>query len=196
MLFLETTAEPLTVLPTHRIVRGLGDDGVAPLRAGLGRSVRRPSRRPRTSCWPRSAAEPRRRGGDGRFGLWTRDRRSDPDGSPGRVRAAAARRAVGASARLDVVLLGAALERLAGIDPAAVAAGGRVGFTKSVDEALAAVDDRARRRRRRVPPRADPVASIAAVAGRGRRDAPEVDLLLSEGPDRPRDQPPRMVSMP
>src|SRR5207245_11404799 len=35
MLFLETTAEPLTVLPTHRIVRSIGDEGVATLRASL-----------------------------------------------------------------------------------------------------------------------------------------------------------------
>ena len=27
--------EPLTVLPTHRVVRGLGEDGLAALRAGL-----------------------------------------------------------------------------------------------------------------------------------------------------------------
>src|SRR6185503_598620 len=36
MLFLETSAEPLTVLPTHRVVHGLGAAGLATLRAGLG----------------------------------------------------------------------------------------------------------------------------------------------------------------
>ena len=30
-LFLDAAGEPLTVLPTHRIVRGLGDDGVGGL---------------------------------------------------------------------------------------------------------------------------------------------------------------------
>ena len=35
-LFLEATGEELTVLPTHRILRGLGDDGVATLRDRLG----------------------------------------------------------------------------------------------------------------------------------------------------------------
>ena len=35
MLFLDGAGEPLTVLPTHRIVRGLGDDGVARLLGGL-----------------------------------------------------------------------------------------------------------------------------------------------------------------
>ena len=30
-LFIDAAAEPLTVLPTHRIVRGLGDDGAAAL---------------------------------------------------------------------------------------------------------------------------------------------------------------------
>jgi uncharacterized protein (DUF1015 family) len=41
---------------------------------------------------------------------------------------------------LDVVLLGGALERLTGIDREAVASANRLGFTKSVDEALDAVD--------------------------------------------------------
>ena len=39
-LFIDATAEPLTVLPTHRIVRGLGDDGAR----GAARSARRPVR--------------------------------------------------------------------------------------------------------------------------------------------------------
>ena len=34
-LLLEATAEPLTILPTHRVVRGLGADGVPALRDGL-----------------------------------------------------------------------------------------------------------------------------------------------------------------
>ena len=35
-LFIDAAGEPLTVLPTHRIVRGLGDDGAAALLDGVG----------------------------------------------------------------------------------------------------------------------------------------------------------------
>ena len=78
------------------------------------------------------------RGGEGRFGLWTR---------AGGARLRARRHAFtpylpagGDALRgLDVTLLGVALERLAGLDPAAVA-GGAVGFDKSAASAVAAVD--------------------------------------------------------
>jgi hypothetical protein len=43
--------------------------------------------------------------------------------------------------RLDVTVLGVALDRLAGIDPSAVAGGDRVRYTKSATEAAAAVAD-------------------------------------------------------
>jgi uncharacterized protein (DUF1015 family) len=130
--------EPLTVLPTHRIVRGLGDDGVHRLLAGLDE--------PFDVQWDVAAADLRSRfeasageaGGAGRFGLWTRSggailtaRRSAfepslPAGGP-------------ALRGLDVTLLGVALERLAGVDAEAVAAG-RVAYTKSVAEAIDSVD--------------------------------------------------------
>jgi uncharacterized protein (DUF1015 family) len=138
MLFLETTAEPLTVLPTHRIVRGLGDAGVTALWDGLDALFDlRPADRVEL-CDAFGAGEGRR-GGEGRFGLWTRTggailsarrpafARILPDGGP-------------ALRGLDVVLLGAALEQLAGIDREAVASADRLGFTKSVEEALDAVD--------------------------------------------------------
>ena len=149
MLFLETTAEPLTVLPTHRLVAGLGEDGVARLRAGLGDLFEVDADRPR-----RAPGGVRRRGGRRRRRGSVRaldpGRRVRPDGSPGRVRAVPAGGWSGTSAALDVVLLGVALERLAGIDPAAVAAGGRVTFTKSAAEAI---DGGRRRPRRRSMPR-------------------------------------------
>ncbi len=145
MLFLDAVGEPLTVLPTHRIVGGLDDAGVERLLAGLDAlfSVRRDV----------SAEELRDRfgaaglapGGEGRFGLWTR--------AGGAV--LTARRAAfepflpdgGEALRgLDVTLLGVALDRLAGIDAEAVAAGA-VAYTKSADEAI----DRGRRRARRAP---------------------------------------------
>jgi uncharacterized protein (DUF1015 family) len=165
MLLLETTAEPLTVLPTHRLVAGLGDDGVARLRAGLG-DLFSVNPADRDGLLAAFAGRADRRGGDGHFGVWTRDggalltaRRTAfesllPDG--GR-----------ALRGLDVVLLGAALERLAGIDPAAVAAGGRVFFTKSAVEALDAVDDARDGIDAAFLLEPTPVASIAAVAAEG-----------------------------
>jgi uncharacterized protein (DUF1015 family) len=165
MLLLETTAEPLTVLPTHRLVTGLGDDGVARLRAGLG-DLFSVNPADRDGLLAAFAGRADRRGGDGHLGVWTRDggalltaRRTAfepllPDG--GR-----------ALRGLDVVLLGAALERLAGIDPAAVAAGGRVFFTKSAVDALDAVDDARDGIDAAFLLEPTPVASIAAVAAEG-----------------------------
>jgi len=84
------------------------------------------------------ADEPGRQGGRGRIGLWTRS---------GGASLTARREAVDPSLpaggealrSLDVTILGAALERLAGIDPDAVAAGA-IEYTKSAAEAIAAVD--------------------------------------------------------
>jgi uncharacterized protein (DUF1015 family) len=164
MLFLETTAEPLTVLPTHRIVRDLGEAGTASLRAGLDSlfDVRSATAEDlRTAFGSRTA-----HGGDGRFGLWTRG-----GGAILTARRAALEPLIPpggrAFRRLDVVLLGTALEHLAGIDPETVATQGRVGFTKSVDEALAAVDDRVDGADAAFLLEPTPVASIAAVARDG-----------------------------
>ena len=134
MLFLDAIGEPLTVLPTHRIVGGLGEAGVATLLAKLETlfSVRRDV----------SAAELRERfggaglarGGEGRFGLWTR-----AGGSLLTARRMAFEPFLtsgGDALRgLDVTLLGVALDRLAGIDADAVAAGA-IGYTKSANEAI------------------------------------------------------------
>jgi uncharacterized protein (DUF1015 family) len=165
MLFLETTAEPLTVLPTHRLVTGLGDDGVARLRGGLGDLFAvTPAGRDELLAAFGGGAD--RRGGEGRFGLWTRD-----GGSLLTARRAAFGPflpAGGPAVRgLDVVLLGVALERLAGIDPAAVAAGGRVSFTKSAAEALDAVDAAQAGIDAAFLLEPTPVAAIAAVAAEG-----------------------------
>ena len=72
-LFLEATGEQLTVLPTHRIVRGLGDDGVARLLDRLDElfDVRRDVGRDElVARFEAAALAP---GGAGVFGLWTRD---------------------------------------------------------------------------------------------------------------------------
>jgi uncharacterized protein (DUF1015 family) len=136
-LLLESTAEPLTILPTHRVVRGLGEDGLERLRAGLSdlSDVRPASRAELLGEFEGALGA----GGAGRFGLWTRD-----GGSMLSVRRAAfADDAVGvppAVASLDAWLLGHALERAAGIDAASVEGGDRIGYTKSAAEALRLVD--------------------------------------------------------
>ncbi len=165
MLFLETSAEPLTVLPTHRLIAGLGADGVARLRDGLGELFAATPAGP-DELLAAFGGQADGRGGDGRFGLWTRDggtfltaRRAAfepllPEGGP-------------AVRRLDVVVLGVALERLAGIDPATVAAGGRVFFTKSAADAIGAVDAGRNGVDAAFLLEPTPVASIAAVAAEG-----------------------------
>jgi uncharacterized protein (DUF1015 family) len=166
MLFLETTGQPLTVLPTHRVVRGLGDDGVQALWVRLGElfAVERVERSALLERAFRAATLSA--GGTGRFGLWTRGRGAL---LTGRREAFEPWLPAGGEAlrRLDVTLLQVALERLCGIGPEATAAGGRVAYTKSAAEAIAWVD--------RAEDGADaaflleptPVAEIAAVAMAG-----------------------------
>jgi uncharacterized protein (DUF1015 family) len=138
-LLLETTGEPLTVLATHRVVRSLGPDGIERLRSTLGDLFAvRPVGSPEAlsaELAPGTAPDE-----GGRFGLLTRD---------GAVVLSARREAFapylpagGESLRgLDVTLLGVALERCCGLDPATMTTGGRVAYTKSVEEAAAWVAD-------------------------------------------------------
>jgi uncharacterized protein (DUF1015 family) len=164
-LFLDAVGEPLTVLPTHRILRGLGDDGVDALLAGLDaffvveRDITEAELRERFEA---AGLVP---GGEGRFGLWTRSggalltaRRHafEPYLPPG-----------GAALRgLDVTLLGVALERLAGIDAEAVTAGA-VAYAKSAAEAIAQVDAGIDGADAAFLLEPTPVASVAAVAADG-----------------------------
>ncbi|HSK94746.1 MAG TPA: DUF1015 domain-containing protein [Candidatus Angelobacter sp.] len=136
-LFIEA-GEPLTVLPTHRVIGGLEDEGAGLIEAaGELFDVRRGvSSEELLAAYAGIGAAS---GGTGQFGLWTR---------AGGAWLEARRAAFGsllppgmALRRLDVSLLGAALERLAGIDAAAVAAG-RVTYTKDPAEAIAWVDER------------------------------------------------------
>jgi uncharacterized protein (DUF1015 family) len=164
-LFLEATHQPLTVLPTHRIVRGLGETGVAALLAGLDELFEI-----RTGV---DAAELRKAfdaialadGGAGRFGLWTRSggmlltaKRPAfegflPAGGP-------------ALRNLDVTLLAAALDHLAGLDEEAVT-GGAVGYSKSASEAIGRVDDPGDDADAVFLLEPTPVAAISAVARDG-----------------------------
>jgi hypothetical protein len=166
-LFLETTAEPLTVLPTHRIARSIGDDGVARLRERLPElfTVRPASRAELDDAFGGAEIGDSGESG-GRFGLWTR-----AGGSILQSRRDAFEPLLaggGAALReLDVVLLGVALERLLDIDPAAVAGGERIAYTKSVAEAMTAVDERWADADAAFLLDPTPVRSIVAVAREG-----------------------------
>jgi uncharacterized protein (DUF1015 family) len=164
MLFLETTSEPLTVLPTHRLVRDLGSDGLARLGEPLLELFE--SRPAGIAELERTFGNGLASGGAGRFGLWTRD-----GGSilTARRHAFSADSAGVAPAvrQLDVWLLGAALERLFGIDDAAVAGGERIAYTKSISEAVARVGNAEDGADAAFLLEPTPVPSITAVARSG-----------------------------
>jgi uncharacterized protein (DUF1015 family) len=135
VLLLETTQEPLTVLATHRVVRDLGDRGVADLLSNAGSLFDIQPADDGAALARAFAPAALAPGGEGRLGLWTRSggailraRRDafEPFLPPG-----------GAALRaLDVTLLQVALERLCGIDAAALAAGEHVDYMKSSAEAV------------------------------------------------------------
>jgi len=136
MLFLDA-ADQLTVLPTHRVVRGLGEEGSTRL---AGRLPELFAITPTTAeaLGARFAAAGELKGGEGRFGFVTRDGAWLLDARPDAF--AALPGSGGAAVRaLDVSLLGLALDNLAAIDAAAVAGGGRITYTKSAAEAVALV---------------------------------------------------------
>jgi len=135
-LLLATTGEALTVLPTHRVVRGLGADGLATLEGRLSELFEVV---PATvdAVIARYAAAGSLAGGDGRMGLVTRAGAFELSARRDRFEPLTSG---GTAVRaLDVTLLGAALEQLAGIDAAAAAGGGRLTYTKSAAEAAALV---------------------------------------------------------
>ena len=163
-LFLDTTAQPLTILPTHRIVRRLGDAGVADLRARLGElfEVRDATEETLRDQFEAGGLAS---GGEGRFGLWTR---------AGGALLTARREVIepflpggGTALRaLDVTLLGAALERLVGIDADALVAGA-VAYTKSAAEAVESVGAGLDGSDAAFLLEPTPVASVLAVAADG-----------------------------
>jgi uncharacterized protein (DUF1015 family) len=164
MLFLETSAEPLTVLPTHRVVHGLGAAGLATLRDGAPGlfDVATASRSSLETAFGGAEIA----GGNGRFGLWTR---AGGWILTARRQAFATGEAAGGPAlrELDVTLLGTALERLAGIDASAVAGGERITYTKSVAESLDWVDRSFADADAAFLLEPTPVRSISAVAREG-----------------------------
>jgi len=138
-LLLESTGQTLTVLPTHRLVGGLGEGSAGLIEAaGSLFEVERVAGREALEAAFGPAAAANGHGGRGRFGLWTRT-----GGAILNARRAAFNADLptgGAALRgLDVTLLQVALERLTGIDAAAIAAG-RLTYTRSAHEALDRVD--------------------------------------------------------
>ncbi len=162
-LFLESAGQPLTVLPTHRIARLVDDRGAGlTLRAAELFDVRPATRDELDSRFEGAALAP---GGAGRIGLWTRE-----GGALLEARRASFDSFVPAGhdalRRLDVTLVGVALEHLAAIDPTAIAAG-RLRYTKSAREALAAVDACADGADAAFLLEPTPVRDISAVAAAG-----------------------------
>ena len=154
---LDADGEPLTVLPTHRVVRGLGAATAAGLLDRAERAVRRRAATCRRRRSRRSSRRPGwRPGGEGRFGLWTRGRRGAPDRPARRLRAVPAGRRRRRCARLDVIApRRSRSSACSGIDAAARRRWRRIGYTKSAAEADRRGRWRHGRRRRRVPARAD-----------------------------------------
>ncbi len=165
-LLFEWTREQLTVLATHRIVRGLGDGGADALRAAAGGLFDVEPVRDADALAAAFAPASLVPGGQGRFGLWTRN-----GGAILRARRAAFEpwlpEGGDALRRLDVTLLQVALERLAGLDPAAVAAGDRVAYSKASDDAVARVTARAEGADAAFLLDPTPISDIAAVAAAG-----------------------------
>jgi len=157
-------SEELTVLATHRIVRGVGDGDALIGACGRYFDVERvDDAAALAASFAAAAVGP---GGEGRLGVWTR--------AGGAV--LRARRDVlepllpsggDALRRLDVSIVEAALEGLAGIDRAAIAQGERVVYTKSAMEAIEAVSARLDAADAAFLLEPTPVAAIAAVAASG-----------------------------
>jgi uncharacterized protein (DUF1015 family) len=159
-LFL-SSAEPLTILPTHRVARRVDDEPGLLARTTSLFDSKAATRDDLLRAFA-SAGE----GGGGRFGLWTRSGGAILDA---RRDAFAPFVAAGGEALrgLDVTLLGAALARLCGIDAAAVAAGDRVAYTKSAAEAMDWVDTCRDGADAAFLLEPTPVASVIAVAAEG-----------------------------
>ena len=155
--------EPLTVLPTHRVVCGLGAEGTATLERGLPELFEAEPAGPDELI--RRFGPPLTLGGAGRFGLWTRR-----GGALLTARRAAIEPLLPAASAalrgLDVTLLQVALDRLAGVGPAAAAAG-RLAYTKSPAEAVAWVDAASDGADAAFLLEPTPIASVLAVAAAG-----------------------------
>jgi uncharacterized protein (DUF1015 family) len=165
MLFLEAARQKLTVLPTHRIVRELGETGVADLlnHAEWLFDVQRVSDRAELEAAFGSIESAV--GGQGRLGLWTRQGGALLTARP-EAFARSLKEGGQALRRLDVTRLQVALDRICRIDARGIA-GGRLAYTKSIQEALDWVDEARERADAAFLLDPTPVAEISAVAREG-----------------------------
>ncbi|MDA8204149.1 MAG: DUF1015 domain-containing protein [Chloroflexi bacterium] len=131
-------AQPLTILPTHRIVRdGLSGDALLDAARSLFDVERLSGRDELLDAFSPQGPRPAE---DHRIGTWTAG-----VGAVLHARSAAFEPLLDEDASpalrwLDVNLLAVALERLAGIGPRTAAGGGRIGYVKDAEQALGAVD--------------------------------------------------------
>lgn len=132
-----TADQSLTVLPTHRLLLGLGVDGAGRLLTAA-RELFDVAQATSAELISHYDAAGLATGGRGRFGLWTRDGGAWLVARPADI-APFLPPGGGALRALDVTVLGVALDRLAGLDQAAVASGALT-FTKSASDAVARVD--------------------------------------------------------
>ena len=163
MLFM-ATSEPITVLPTHRIVRevGLSGDAIRERLASFFRVTPVTDRAELERAFEGAALAP---GGRGRFGAWWRAGGALLEAIPGAFDPffESGHEALGS---LDVARIGVVLERALGVDAERVAAGG-LAFTKAVREALDAVDAGTDGAALAFLLEPTPVASVAEVAAAG-----------------------------
>ncbi|MCI0344164.1 MAG: DUF1015 domain-containing protein [Chloroflexi bacterium] len=161
-LVLDTAHEPLTTLPTHRVVRGLGDGWLDGAMAGLMEWLVVDDIVSREALVDAFGAL--RVGGGGRFGLWTRG-----GGLRLTAKAEAFDAALGddAVSRLDVTRLGFVLERLLGLGLEEIAAGERVEYTHDAADAVDLVDRNVAGADAAFLLEATPVAAVLDVAAAG-----------------------------
>jgi uncharacterized protein (DUF1015 family) len=155
-------SEQVTVLPTHRVARDVPDPEGLIGRATTLFDVHSAERPTLEECFGSGASG----GGRGQFGLWTR-----AGGALLAARPEAFDPLLGQVAdevrRLDVTMLGAALDALCGIPPDVVTAGDRIAFTKSASEAIDWVEARRDGADVAFLLEPTPVASVMAVAAAG-----------------------------
>jgi uncharacterized protein (DUF1015 family) len=162
VLFLDAAHEPLTTLPTHRLVRELGDGWNGATRTTLAGWFEVDEVTDRAELAAEfSAPEP---GGRGRFGLWTRG-----GGFRLTARDHVFTEVLGndPGGRLDVSRLALFLERTMDLGPEAVAAGTRLEYTHDAGEAIDRVDRGDAGLDAAFLLEATPVSAVLAVAAAG-----------------------------
>jgi uncharacterized protein (DUF1015 family) len=135
MLLLESSHQPLTVLPTHRVVRAASAARRAADDAAALFTVEKDVPRDRLL----REFDGVDGGGRGRFGLWSKGGGAILEARPDAFRSLEPASGA-AAATLDVTRLAVALEQLYRLDTQAVTTGGRVEYTKSASEAISMVD--------------------------------------------------------